>query len=800
MVPVARAAEPGGERSQEPITIPTPALQEPSDTNGVIVVFKDGVDAQEGIDRALATGAVDDNAPAKQLDLSAAMGAQAAVVQVADDVSLDQAIAELEANGTVAYAEPDTRLSLFDTTNDPLATTDPGNTSRQWYLPASGAHSAWDSTKTNRTVTVAVVDTGVRLNQLDLSANIDYDNAWDATRNQPLTTSSSGFGDLDGHGTMVAGIIAAQANNGTGIAGVSYNARILPMRVQDDSGAISTSYLINAYSRIIALYKSGRTDIKVINCSLGQANVPMSPLFYMILKEATNLGILTVAAAGNATGGTNIYNKSYPAYYPETISVAALNTDNQNYAPFSFSNDGNDITAAGVSIVSTYIHKTGTSSIKDPEPGEITTMGTGIETEGYEGIYASGNGTSFSAPIVAGAAALIWAARPDATVDQVRSALCDTAVDLGSPGCDIYYGWGRLDIPRALWGVGDDDGNGITNSQETAQNAHPSAPGGGETGGGGNTEPPEYADGIVDGATYYLRPVASLNKVLDVFAAGRDNGANIQLFTSNKTPAQRFTLRYDATSGYYTIYTNTAANMVLDAREGKSAPGTNVWQYTANGTDAQKWQVQASTNHAGAYTIASALDTTSVLDLLGAYDGDGNNIQLWTDNDSAAQAFYFVRADGVATAPPSSAKVPLDRYCAVLSLVAPVGQMALDLPGANKDNGVQFQIYESNGTYAQRFSFEDTGDGYYRIRNGASGRVLDVAGNAITPGTVVWQYNPNGTGAQQWSVRDNGDGSVTILARDSGLALDVQGGAATNGTKIHLYTPNGTNAQKFVIQ
>ncbi|MFA5866608.1 MAG: S8 family peptidase [Actinomycetota bacterium] len=326
------------------------------------------------------------------------LGAQA--VDITDIMPLELKIQELKLDPAVEYAEPDYRRSV--------SITSPNDTyyySYQWNMPKTRTDYAWDIQRGSSGVVIAIVDTGVSLTHPDFAGKLVA--GYDFVAGDPDPT------DENGHGTHVAGIAAANTNNGIGVAGMSWYSRIMPMRVLDASG--------NGYDSDIANGITWAADhgAKVINMSLG------GPSSYpQTLQNAVNYayarGVTIVAASGNNPTG----EITYPAACSNVIGVAATDsTDNRA----SFSNYGSfvDVAAPGVSIASTY-------------------WSAGANT------YGTGSGTSMASPHVAGLASLVLAQYPSATLDQVEAAIETTAVDLGTPGPDNYYGYGRIDSYAAL--------------------------------------------------------------------------------------------------------------------------------------------------------------------------------------------------------------------------------------------------------------------------------------------------------------------------------------------------------------
>ncbi len=282
----------------------------------------------------------------------------------------------------------------------------------QWGPQKVQADWAWNITTGNSSVLVAVVDTGIDYSHPDLAANyvpLGYD--WVNNDSDPR--------DDFGHGTHCAGIIAAAINNGIGIAGLA-QVRIMAEKVLDYSGGGYDDWVANG---IIHAVDQGANIISMSFGGYGD-----SELIHDAVKYAYSAGVSLIAAAGN----DNTNTKLYPAAYDEVISVAA--TD-QNDAPAYFSNWGDwmELAAPGVNIYST-----------------MPTYHVSMNDMGYSMNYDYMSGTSMACPHVAGVAALIWSQYPAKSRDWVREWLRYTADDLGDPGFDVYYGYGRIDARNSI--------------------------------------------------------------------------------------------------------------------------------------------------------------------------------------------------------------------------------------------------------------------------------------------------------------------------------------------------------------
>lgn len=310
-----------------------------------------------------------------------------------------------DAPGAVAVTV-DTRVRAT-AYNDPLRP-------QQWSLSALGGET-FHARVSTAGVTVAVVDTGVDGSHPDLRGVL----VPGAQFLEPAAGGTRGTGavDLDGHGTHVAGIIAAVAHNRLGIAGLAPGTRIMPIRVLDANGEGWSSDIARG------IIHAANRGAKVINLSLGGTR---DAAVDKAVQYATAKGAVVVAAAGNERAQGNPV--TYPAAYANVIGVAAT-TSARRAAPYSSTGSYVDIAAPGDRIVSTYPR---------------TRAGSG---------YVRMSGTSMAAPAVSAAVAGLKAARPTLTTSQVQALLSRTAADLGTRGRDNTYGAGLLDPNKALCAV-----------------------------------------------------------------------------------------------------------------------------------------------------------------------------------------------------------------------------------------------------------------------------------------------------------------------------------------------------------
>jgi hypothetical protein len=277
--------------------------------------------------------------------------------------------------------------------------------------------------------------------------------------------------------------------------------------------------------------------------------------------------------------------------------------------------------------------------------------------------------------------------------------------------------------------------------------------------------------------------------VVDVAGGSSANGANIQVWSNNHSPAQTF--RFTAVGGGYYTIRNVATGKYIDVSGAKGTPGTNVHQWQSNGTDAQRWKPVATNDGDGSYYLMSACGGL-YLDMQHAGTTAGTNLWIYTPNGSGAQKFFLNKVVPTVTD---------GTYNLTSALSTSSRTVVLDVSAASSANGANIQVWQSNGTGAQQFKVAyDPATGYYTITNVNSNKAVDVAGANSASTTNVWQWERSSNNrAQMWRFVLNTDGTFTIYsATGNGCVLDVRGAQNANGTNVWIYTPsNNNNAQKW---
>jgi subtilisin family serine protease len=440
-----------------------PGIARADDDAGVIVRYRTGTTASERLDTRRDADVTRD----ASLPLS-----RSEVVRPAPGQSTADAVRALESDPDVQFAEPNvTRHALLAPTDSLFG--------QEWALqntaqavqsasfntapanggaPAAGADinapAAWDVTTGDPSVVVGVVDTGVDASRPDLAPNMWTNphpgssgvpgvaandlHGWDFidNDNDPSDVTAPDTPTVEGnpgHGTHVSGILGAHGNDGSGVAGVSWNTTVMPVRVLDDHGSGGLDQVVDGYAY------AARDGARIVNASFGD------PQYSQLERDtiASFPNTLFVVAAGNdganndartedgckALGATAPNTCSFPCNYTlaNVLCVAATDRDD-NLASFSnFGATSVDVAAPGTDVLSTL-----------PTTSSVSNTGFGLLS-----------GTSMSTPVVSGVAALILARRPDLTTAQLKQALLDGVDKIPSLDGKVVSG-GRIDALKAL--------------------------------------------------------------------------------------------------------------------------------------------------------------------------------------------------------------------------------------------------------------------------------------------------------------------------------------------------------------
>lgn len=323
------------------------------------------------------------------------------------------------------------------TVNDPGFTENSEDIDRQWGLVKAGVSEAWNATTGSSKNVIAVIDTGIDATHEDLK-NVSLVPGFDFINTQGLSGNINS--DDNGHGTLVAGILAASANNSKGIVGINWSVTLMPIKALNQDGRGDSAGIAEA---IVWAVDNGA---RIINISLGGLGFEHDPTLAEAVSYAFHKNAIIVAAAGNdvaKTGGNMDESPVFPICDDNDINmVIGVAATDQNDRKADFSNFGKnciDVAAPGKRILSTINH--------DP-----------ITRQESPNAYAFASGTSLAVPFVSGQAALILSKYPTLTNIQVRDRIMATAenIDYSNPiqcagsSCKGMLGAGRINVQKSL--------------------------------------------------------------------------------------------------------------------------------------------------------------------------------------------------------------------------------------------------------------------------------------------------------------------------------------------------------------
>ncbi len=327
----------------------------------------------------------------------------------------------------VLHAEPNYRVRLSGTPDDPLYP-------RQWHFDMINLSRAWD-VSTGKQVTVAVVDTGVNPEGEDGFGGRLRDGY------NALLKRRGGWQDNHSHGTHVAGTIAQETDNGIGVAGIAYDAEIIPVKALNALGIGSIATIAEGIKWAVD------NGADIINLSLGGSRRSW------FLQEASTYayerGVTVIAASGNESTSQLCTSVSYPAACEHVLAVGSV-----NYGAFRsyYSNcgPGLDLVAPGGDTATDFDNDGYPDGVWQETFIPELVLDSWFFSWEYDWGYFAFEGTSMACPHVAGVAALVKSAHPEWGPDEIAAALVSTAIDLGPAGRDDDYGYGLLDAYAAV--------------------------------------------------------------------------------------------------------------------------------------------------------------------------------------------------------------------------------------------------------------------------------------------------------------------------------------------------------------
>lgn len=283
---------------------------------------------------------------------------------------------------------------------------------------------------------------------------------------------------------------------------------------------------------------------------------------------------------------------------------------------------------------------------------------------------------------------------------------------------------------------------------------------------------------ISDGI-YTFSSCKDSGKVLDIKNGSISNGANVQIYSNNETFPQQFSVSYEG-KGYYKIIAENSMK-ALDVAAASKKPGANLQQYGWNGSNAQLWKFVDAGN--GEWYIKSKLGTT--IELGGNSVNNGTNVQMGNMNYDVSQKWNVM---------PLNQRVLQPVKDGTYVIKSAVGKQKVL---TQKNNNIQINLFENIAE--QKFKIQYISNGYYKIIDTATNKVLDVSNGSASAGANLWEYASNNSDAQKWRFGRAGDGGYFIKSK-LGTFVELRSGSAVENNNVQLYSYNGSSAaQKWIL-
>lgn len=649
---------------------------------------------------------------------------------------------------------------------------------------------AWRMTTGSLSTVIAVIDSGIDFTHPDLTNN-EWTNAVPSTNGDlhgwDYITDTGVIRDEQGHGTAIAGIIAAQGNNAIGISGVMWRASLMSLRVLDNTGTGDIADAVEAIDYAVA------HGAQVINISWGTTDE--SAALKDAIRRALRRDVLVVCSAGN--DGLDVDTTPYyPASFDLRDLIAVASTDNHDQLA-SWSNYGRRSVAVGA-------------------------PGINILTTQMGGGYWNVTGTSASAPLVSGIAGLVktlypWVDSKDAVqaiedgakqVMSLRHKVSSGGVARGSAALEQLRG---LPVPTSSPG-GNGNGNGNGNGSGQTPPPPTSGRGNGGTGpGGGFSQPPPQATTGAPGSN-----LPNLDDLKSNRSAGTKVSAPIH---SNLMCADCDPQSGGGGSGYYPANDPNFSTARTQLQNETGQAGVDLGSRNFN------WSLPllGLPGRAG-LDLNLALYYNSLV-----WTKDGSFIkynadlgtpapgfrlglptlqQKFTNSRTGSKAYIMVtpsggrvemRESGFGTyesADSSYTQLTESYY----NLVARHSAKCLDVYAFSQDNGGSVLQWDCNGTTSQQWQLTPTDSGYYKIAARHSGKVLDVIGGSTANGAYIDQWDYTGAWSQQWQPVQVGTTIYNQLkARHSGKLVDVSGASTATGAAVLQWPYNGGLNQNWIL-
>ena len=299
---------------------------------------------------------------------------------------------------------------------------------------------------------------------------------------------------------------------------------------------------------------------------------------------------------------------------------------------------------------------------------------------------------------------------------------------------------------------------------------------------------------IQDG-TYMIQSGVNLRRVMDVRGGSKVDGAKVQIYEENGTDAQKWKITHDEKG--YVIFENINSGKVLELEVSEISNRMILQQGERQNTQEQKWI--AIKNGDGSLKLVSAKDTNMCIDLKDENVTNGNSIQIYKNNGSKAQRWYFEDITSNDYIAKKNKTAIEDGTYIIQSVISQ--KSAMDVRGGAKADGAKVQIYEENGTDAQKWKITHDEKGYVIFENINSGKVLELESSEISNRMTLQQGKRRNTQEQKWIAIKNRDGSLKLVsAKDTNMCIDLKDENVVNGNTIQIYKKSGSRAQRWFLK
>ena len=641
----------------------------------------------------------------------------------------------------IENAGQDENLQALATTNDPKI-------SDQWALASINAFDAWDvllNTEHTHRVTVAVIDTGFNLTHEDLVENLMFDvsgdvigyNAVDGSNDVSEVNTSAG---VYGHGTHVTGIISAAANNSKGVAGVSYNQKIYPVKAFKNDGSALTSTLLASYKHV--LQHKNIYGIRVVNMSVG-TKVRDAALNNAI-ETAYSAGVVTVAASGNSNKDADPPQvppfAMYPCDFEHVVGVINIKESTTS--------------ADGVELSSTSNY-----NIDGTQNKNICAPGSLILSTYPIGKYSTMSGTSMAAPFVSGVLAMMFSANYKLSAEQAISILYDTARDLKEPGFDDQTGWGEVDAKGAMDAAVATQGT-IEEFEDMIED-DPNVFSHIDSGEVSNIAPQYFTGSLVTPkVTVHSITDKTLTEGVDYEITYCDND-RIGLATATITGI-----------GLYSGEVTRSFEII----------GKPVYSFGATSMpigSTSEWSVKNCT-----------LKVTSGTNVVGIAK-DGKTVK------AKAKGSATIAIQDNAGRTVTTKKIEVYKLSGAYFLQSAKNKtLNMSVKKASKKKNARAVMYKKKDTKSQKVKFT-LQSGYYRVKYVHSGKCLTVKGASKKQKADAVQAKASTSKAMQWKISVDKKNRLTFTNRNSGKVLAING-SAKSGAGLVQRKPTGALVEKWV--